>query len=161
MSASQRKPVFQFISSYRGQHDFGVHLPDGTHHRLRMRVCADPYGEGSVLSPAEWESQVNGCIGYVTCLSPEILTEELVAAFNSYKYSEWRRSYDFIAANPDKYGPYEGGPCNVVVGAAFNRETRRWDPLHEFEVIRMKAGIPAEFCVDARAEMRAKLALVA
>jgi hypothetical protein len=161
MSVSQGKPVFQFISSYRGQHDFGVHLPDGTHHRLRVRVCADPYGEGSVLSPAEWESQVNGCIGYVTCLSPEILTEDLVAAFNSYKYSEWRRSYDFISANPDKYGPYEGGPCKVVGGAVFNRETRRWDPLHQFEAIRMKAGIPPEFCIDARAEMRANLALVA
>lgn len=152
---------FHFISSYRGTHDYGVYLPSGSHHRLSVRAYRETRDEHCTLGVEDFEREVNGKLGYVSCLSPEILTDELVAAFNRYRFLSHQDDVNTILANPKKYGEYTPSLLNVYVGARYDRQTKSWVALNDFETIRFMAGIPADKCVNARQEARADLALVA
>jgi hypothetical protein len=152
---------FHFISSYRGTHDYGVHLPIGSHHRLSVRAHRDTRDDDCTLSPEDYEREINGKLGYVSCLSREVLTDEMVAAFNRACFLKRESEVSTILANPKRYGEYTETPYKVVVGARYDRDTKSWVPLNDFETIRLMAGIPSSKCVFARSEARADLALVA
>lgn len=153
---------FQFVSSYRGVFDFGVKLPSGAHHRLSVRTFRDDYDEKwSTQTAEEFERAVNGHLGYVRCLTPEVLTNEMVAAFNRARYLEHERSVSTMLSNPEKYGGFEPTIFNVFVGGQFDIEKKVWVELNDFETIRTMAGIPDGECVDARHRAREQLKLVA
>jgi hypothetical protein len=156
------KPKFQFISSYRGGFDYGFNLPNGESCRLSIRGSRDEYDEKySTLSADDWERQVNGKLGLASIGRSELLTEELIVEFNRQSFFKWQSEANFMKANPQKYGStYEPEPFKVYVGGRYDLKEKRWEVLHDFESVRVKAGIPLELCCDPRRNM-GQLKLVA
>lgn len=161
MTQVQRKLSFNFLSAYKGTHDYCVNLSDSSKRRLSVRLFRDRHESDCQLSADDFERQVNGAIGYITTGQSELLTVELVAAFNRYRFDEHMRAEATILAKPKLYGAYNSEPYQMVVGGRFDLNTREWAPLHSFEVVRIQAGIPAEQCIDAVAHARPSLALAA
>ncbi|KZN20552.1 MULTISPECIES: hypothetical protein [Pseudomonas] len=157
----QPKLTFAFLSAYKGTQDFCVHLADASKPRLSVRYMREWHEDSSGFSAEEFERRVNGNIGFITTGDSEILTAELVAAFNRYQYEEHKGAESTILANPKVYGAYEPKPYQVVVGGRFDSTSREWVPLHTFEEIYQLAGIPADQCVDAVQSARAVLAQAA
>jgi hypothetical protein len=149
MTAQQHKLTFAFLSAYRGVHDFCVHLADASKPRISVRVMREWHEASSELSAEEFERRVNGNIGFITTGNSEILTPELVAAFNRHQFEEHTKAEATILANPKRYGAYESKPYQLVVGGRFDTTTREWVPMHGFEEIRELARIPANQCSDA------------
>lgn len=147
MTINTPKMKFRFISSYRGQHDFMVRFADGSESRLHVRVCPETYDKDCTMSPGDFQAWVNDRQGYLTGRE-ELLTEELVVAFNRQCYEKWRSEVDQIIADPARYGEWDGRKYLVNVGARYCRETRKWLPLQTFESVRDLAGIPPESCAD-------------
>lgn len=146
-----KKPVFKFISAYKGTFDYGVTFPDGTTGRLSVRAHREEHdAKYSTLAFDDWERQVNGKLGLVCLGRSERLTEELVADFNRYRFLSWQAEVNQILANPKRYGEYVPEPLPLFMGGEFDVETKRWSVIHDFEVIRAMAGIPLDQCRDPR-----------
>jgi hypothetical protein len=115
----------------------------------------------SGFSAEEFERRINGNIGFITTGDSELLTGELVAAFNRYLFEEHKSAESTILANPKRYGAYESKPYQVVVGGRFDSASSKWVPLHTFEEICQLADLPADQCIDAAQSARAVLAQAA
>jgi len=153
---------FKFICSYRGSYDYQVRFNDNSTRRLEMRRWRDSRCEYSNLSPDEFEREVNGKIGLIDVKYFDGDTEALVVAFNRHIYLERLAQLDKILADPRRYPDYKPDLFPIYVGGAYNPEERRWDVLHDFDQVRMKAGIPFEQCLNIRTNMAAsQLSLVA
>lgn len=152
---------FSFISSYRGVFDYGVVLQNANRHRLSTRTFRDTHDKYCTLGAVDFEREVNGCLGYVTCLSPSVLTDQMVAAFNRYRFLDHERQVNTMLANPKRYGDFTPSIFQLYIGARYDRDTKSWVPINDFESVRILAGIPADKCVNAREQSRAQLALVA
>ncbi|WP_454838442.1 hypothetical protein [Pseudomonas mohnii] len=136
---------FRFISSYQGVFSYEATIPNGRSGgecvRLMCRVERQPYIQPATISEADWELQVNGKLGMVTCYPPELLTNEFVAAFNQWLFAEWQRDVSQIAKFPEIYGPYEGGCFQILVGGKFEVE-KGWTPLQSKADVAKLAGLP-------------------
>lgn len=159
---SQEIHSFQFICSYRGTFSYQVRFKDNTTRRLEMRRWRDTRCEHSNFSPEEFEREVNGKIGLIDVKYFDGDTEALVVAFNRFCFLEYQAQVNQILANQQRYGHYTPDLFPVYVGGAYNLKERRWDVLHDFDQVRMKAGIPEDKCLNPRTNMAAtQLSLVA
>lgn len=152
---------FKFISSYRGTFSYEVLFKDGSTRRLEMRSARDEFRKGECnLPPDEWERQVNGKLGLANVTYFEGDTEALMVAFNRDCFKRYQEQVNTIKADPKRYGHDVPEPFTIFVGGVFSLDERRWVVQHDFETIRIKAGIPADMCRNPRLNI-GKLALVA
>jgi hypothetical protein len=141
MTQAHSKLSFQFLSAYKGSHDYSVALPAGSKPRLSIRLYREEPSADSQLSAEDFELQVNGAIGFITTGQSELLSLELVAAFNRYCFEEHMSAKTTILANPKLYGDYKVDPFRIVVGGRYDFAAKEWVAFHTVAEICAQAGI--------------------
>lgn len=156
MTQAHRKPSFQFLSSYKGSHDYSVALSDTIKARLSVRLYREEHTVDSQLDAKDFERQVNGAIGFITTGQTEFLTLELVAAFNRYCFDEHVSAKATILANPKRYGDYKLAPFRIVVGGCYDFAKKEWVAFQTVDEVCVQAGITSDESVagfDAPADL--------
>lgn len=142
MTQAHRKLSFQFLSAYKGSHDYSVALSDTIKPRLSVRLYREEHTVDCQLTAEDFELQINGAIGYITTGQTELLSLELVAEFNRYCFEEHMSAKATILANPKLYGDYKIDPFQIVVGGRYDFAAKEWVALQTVEEIRAQSGIP-------------------